>query len=461
MAVDAKGAAWPPFSARGAWIEWPVLPDPRTAILSSLLAQIEQSQWYATDELSRLQGRQLEKLIAYARQHSLYYRQCLPEQAGMDQLQALPLLSRSVLQQEIDSIHAAVIPREHGGYTETKSSGSTGRMVTVRRTEACMMFWLALTLREHLWHRRDFSRSLAVIRPNVAESDTDRRGVDLPDWGVPVNLLFTTGTAHALSLQTDVARQARWLEKLDPVYLLTFPTNLEALITYFRSSGIQLPSLREIRTVGETLSEALRTQARDFFGVGITDTYSSQELGVIALQCPDSALYHVMAENLIVEVLREDDSPCGPGEVGRVVVTDLHNFATPLIRYDTRDYAEVGLPCPCGRGLPTLTRIAGRSRNMLVFPDGRRFWPLVGAYRFRDVAPISQYQLIQTRIDTLEVRLVAQRPITPSEEAALAGLIHASLGYPFILQFRYFELEIPRGAGGKFEEFMCMLDDGT
>jgi phenylacetate-coenzyme A ligase PaaK-like adenylate-forming protein len=61
-----------------------------------------------------------------------------------------------------------------------------------------------------------------------------------------------------------------------------------------------------------------------------------------------------------VEVLDEEGRPCAPGETGRVVATSLNNFAMPLIRYETGDTAEVGAPCPCGRGLPVLTRIMGR-----------------------------------------------------------------------------------------------------
>ena len=104
--------------------------------------------------------------------------------------------------------------------------------------------------------------------------------------------------------------------------------------------------------------------------------YSSQEVGYIALECPTGESYHVQAENVLVEVLDDQDRPCSPGDVGRVVVTALHNFATPLLRYDIGDYAEVGAPCPCGRGLPALRRIMGRQRNMALLPTaaaaGRR-----------------------------------------------------------------------------------------
>ena len=95
---------------------------------------------------------------------------------------------------------------------------------------------------------------------------------------------------------------------------------------------------------------------------------------------------------------------------GRLVVTSLHNLATPLIRYEHRDHVEVGTPCSCGRGLPTIARILGRTRNMLTLPDGRQHWPLTGFMAFREIAPVRQYQFVQHTREEIEVRFVVDRP---------------------------------------------------
>jgi phenylacetate-CoA ligase len=221
--------------------------------------------------------------------------------------------------------------------------------------------------------------------------------------------------------------------------------------------GVSLPSLRHIRTIGETLSPQLREVARAFFHARVADGYSSQEIGYLACECPDAPLYHVMAETVIVEILDGSGARCREGQIGRVVVTDLHNFATPLIRYDIGDYAEPGPACPCGRGLPTLKRIYGRERNLILMPDGTRHWPLVGYARFREIAPINQFQLIQEDRESVTVRLVAARPLTSGEEDELRAHIQASLGFAFALRFAYFEAKIPAGPTGKFEEFICKV----
>lgn len=138
-----------------------------------------------------------------------------------------------------------------------------------------------------------------------------------------------------------------------------------------------------------------------------------------------------------------------------MVVSTLHNLAMPLLRYEIGDHAEVGGPCACGRGLHTITRVLGRTRNMLVMPDGTRRWPIVG-FPIRDVAPVVQHQLVQTSRDTIEVRLVVERRITPDEEAQLAQKVRTALGAEFDLRFSYVPA-IERSPVGKYEDFRSLV----
>ena len=94
---------------------------------------------------------------------------------------------------------------------------------------------------------------------------------------------------------------------------------------------------------------------------------------------------------------------------------------------------------------------------MLTLPGGERRWPLVGFDRYRDIAPVRQYQFVQYALDALEVRLVVERAVTGDEERQLAAVIRDALGYPFELKFSYFREPLARTAGGKFEEFISAL----
>jgi phenylacetate-CoA ligase len=164
-----------------------------------------------------------------------------------------------------------------------------------------------------------------------------------------------------------------------------------------------------------------------------------------------------MAETMLVEIINDDGEPCRPGEIGRVIATDLRNWATPLVRYEIADYAEASEPCPCGRGLPTLKRIVGRTRNLVMRPDGTRHWPYLGFVKFREVAPIIQYQFIQHDPLDIEVRLLTERPMTFDEETALRNVILAALNYPFTIRFTYLSERIAPSKAGKFEEFICWV----
>jgi phenylacetate-CoA ligase len=201
----------------------------------------------------------------------------------------------------------------------------------------------------------------------------------------------------------------------------------------------------------------LRQLVREIWGLPVMDVYSSKEAGIIALQCLEREHYHIQSESILVEILNDSNQPCTPGEIGRVVLTPLHNYATPLIRYDIGDYAEVGSPCPCGRGLPVLNRIYGRQRNMMVLPSGEKQWPGFRLGAWAKMGPIRQMQAIQKNRSQIEIKIVSTRPLIKAETEQLHRKITADFGGHFQISFRYVD-DIPRSKGGKYEDFICEVD---
>ncbi len=444
-------------------VRWPGIPSPQGAALLALQFQLEQSQWWSRARLEAGQFHQLRELLAHAAQTVPFYRNCLGV-AGIDPacdidpsaFARLPLLTRRDIQAQGAALVSHALPPGHGQMLEHKSGGSTGEPVRVFGTQLDSMFWLAQTLRDHLWHRRDFAGKLCVIRSRVAEDE--RSG-----WGPATDELFVMGPSAVLNIQNDPITQLEWLEKHNPDYLLSHPTNLRELAHLARRRGSKLPRLKEVRSFGETLPPELRQLCRDAWGVKVVDAYSAEEVGVIALQCPAHEHYHLQSEHLLVEVLDDQGKPCEPGEIGRVVVTALHNFAMPLIRYVLGDYAEVGAECDCGRGLPVLTRVLGRSRNMLTRPDGRRFWPSTPVIRYSGVAPIQQLQIVQHTPNAVEARFVVERALLPEEESAMITAIHEALGFPFAVTLTRVA-EIPRSPSMKYEDIISLVpvrDEGA
>ncbi|MDQ7008381.1 MAG: phenylacetate--CoA ligase family protein, partial [Acidobacteriota bacterium] len=349
-------------------IAWPALPGAAGEALVCLLYQFERSQWWPETALRAAQWRQLRILLRHARRHCPGYRHRLPAEPDPAGWREIPVLTRQQLQQEAASLRSEAPPEAHGRRLRFATTGSTSRPVEVERSELALLMAEAMVVRDHLWHQRDLGGKLAVITTKVGQGEHS-------EWGGAVSSAFITGPAATLDIRAEPAAQLSWLRRQQPAYLLSHPSNIDSLARLSLERGEHLPGLRGVRSFGEALPEGLRERVRRAWGVPLADTYSCEEAGTIALQCPQHARYHCMAEHLLVEVVDEAGQPCGPGEWGRVLLTTLHNYAMPLIRYEIGDYAELGAPCPCGRGLPVLRRILGRRRNMLVTPDGRRHWP--------------------------------------------------------------------------------------
>jgi phenylacetate-CoA ligase len=441
-------------------ITWPAIPGPDAARRLAVLQQLETNQWRTADAIREGQFHQLNELVRHAARTVPFYRQRLREAdlAGErpitpEDWRQLPLLTRSDIQTAGDSLVSTAVPRAHGQTSKASTSGSTGMPVTVIGTGVTRFFWEVITLREHLWHGRDLAARMAVIRRVRGGAAAYPQGLVQPQWSPAVASVYASGPIHVLDIEASVAQQAEWLARTDPHYLRGYPTNLLSLARHCARHGVQLPNLRQCIAFGELLQPEVREACRDTWGVEIADTYSSQEIGYIALQAPGHEHHLVQAEFALVEVLDRHGRPCGPGEVGRVVVTGLHNFAMPLLRYDIGDYAEVGGPCPSGRGLPVLTRIMGRQRNMLVDRAGNEYWPAFGVRSMIAIAPIRQFQLAQVAVDKVEARLVPERPLRADEQAELRAHLAARMPASVTVELKLLE-DIPRTAGGKYEDFV-------
>jgi phenylacetate-CoA ligase len=425
---------------------WPAIGTPQASAKIALLRQLDESQWLPQERLQELQRSQLKLLLAHAAATSPYYRARWGSAPHVGDLAQLPLLTRRDIQDSYEELKSERLPREHGRTAEVRTSGSTGAPIRVLSTQLAELFWNSITLREHSWHRRDFNGKLAAIRHGID-------GAKSSNWGKATAGVVATGPALGLGIQADTDSQLAWLERERPDYLLTFPSNAAELARSCLRAGIKLPGLREVRTMGEALAEQTRQLCRDAWDVPVVDFYSAEEVGYIALQCPEHEHYHAQAETRIVEVLDESGNPCLPGQTGRVVVTDLNNFAMPLVRYEIGDIAEVGEPCPCGRGLPVLSRILGRVRNMLTAADGKRYFPTFGTRSMPGVEKLRQHQFVQKSFTLVEARLVVAEPFDAQVESALREHVLSRLPSGFEVKFVYVD-SIARSPSGKFEDFV-------
>ncbi len=441
---------------------WPAVPTPVAANKLALLFQMEQNQWLPPEEIAARQFDQLHEILGFAARTVPHYRRLLgadfsPGDVDPRNWRELPLLSRKALHESSSELRSEDMPKAHGRSFPIRTSGSTGMVVEVQGTDLTSLFWQVFCLRDHTWHRRDLRQTLCSIRYQREPALKGPTGSAAKGWGPATDDVAITGPSVNYDILLGVSHLAERLRLDRPAYLLSHPSLISGLATHCREHEIVLPDLREVRTMGESADDSLRELCRTAWDVPVVDMYSCQEAGYLALQCPDHPHYHVQSENVLLEVVDDHGLPCAPGAVGRVLVTSLNNFATPLIRYEIGDYAEVGAACSCGRGLPVLKRIMGRYRSLLTLPDGTRRWPRLGyESRLQEVAPIELMQMVQTGVEEISVRLVTARALDTTETRALTAFIQDKLGHPFRLSFDYVDT-IRNPANGKIEQFISLL----
>ncbi|MBF0266642.1 MAG: phenylacetate--CoA ligase family protein, partial [Gammaproteobacteria bacterium] len=366
----------------------------------------------------------------------------------------LPILTRDEIQLTPTQFISNQIPPQHGQLNDINTSGSTGKSVQLKTTQITSLFWKVNTLRDHLWHKRDFRKSLAVIRLLNTKDISQIHQSD--NWGPSTSAITQTGPLYSLDIRNTIKQQVLFLQQYQPDYLLTYPSNAKALAEYYEQKSLTPPDFSELRVFGESLSESSRMFCEKIFNTKLVDVYSCQEAGYLALQCPEHNHYHVQSESVYVEILNDHNLPCMPGEIGRVVISSLHNFATPIIRYELGDYAEVGNPCSCGRGLLVIKKILGRIRNMLTYPNGEKAWPVFGTKQFWDIARIKQFQFIQDSKDQITMNYVADKVLDSNAEMQLTKHIQTNLRYQFDIVFQ-FQKNISKSNTGKFEDFISKV----
>ncbi len=443
---------WPPFAT-----------DP-AAPIARWATGLGSSQTWSAQRLLVGQQQQLQALARWAQASTPFYRDHARWRGPLQKLVAatpanfadrwrdLPIVAKADLRLQGPRFNSVRLPPGEEPADALRTSGSTGMPVEIKRSATARRMWQALTLREAYWQGRDLGARLGVAR-YLSKTRRGESGEVFPNWGPPFTPLHATGPRAVIHVGHSLDILDRWLEAARPQILLTYPSVLAGLMD--RREGRPPPGLVEASLISEPVSDALAERLKQDWSTKATQAYSAIDGGYLALQCELGRL-HVQSEAVYVELLRDDDQPCSPGETGRVVLTPLHNFATPLLRYSIGDYATAGGSCACGREHPVIDRVLGRERNLVRRPDGSVGWP-EGMGAVRKVAAVQQAQFVQTALDHVDVRVKLSRPLREGEHETLVGIVRRVLGYPFDVGIVEVQ-EVERGPTGKFEEFVSRLD---
>jgi len=380
-------------------------------------------------------------LAASRTRHYSFLRDASLLARAQESLEALPVLERCDLQADAQAFRNPLI---RGPMTPVKTSGSSGNPVEVS-ADADNIAWriasgFAVTT-EFGRSPRDLLVDIAA-RPHVMNPILARMG------------LFRNKT---LSLFDSEEGNYDKLRLMKPDILGRHPSTMSLMAGINDRYGNPI-RLKAVYCTGERLSPAVRSRISSSFACPVFDHYGTSETGSVAFECPEEHNLHVHP-SCIVEIVSDSGKPLRSG-TGEMLVTSLANMAMPLLRYKVGDRASWGADCPCGRTLPALGHIEGRSSDFIALPSGMaissRFLDLLAS-----IDGIPSHQVLQKSESLIVFRYSSEKEIPPLVSRKVSTLIKKGCrGESVAVEFERVG-HIPQGRGGKTDTFIPLRRQHT
>jgi phenylacetate-CoA ligase len=382
------------------------------------------------------QQKQFQNLLQHAAGRSAFWRKRIGDTRFKDiQLADLPILSRDDLIKQVESEGSLIRANETQTLIEHSTSGSTGRPVRFYQTERNTSYYLARTAACFFMEGRD----LSLNRTRFYQSkNTSKRGfvVKKDDgWLDPIQQLLLTGLNKNIEFfRPDIEALCKELER-DPVgYLIAMPRLLEEILQEKEAAFLKKVGVAMYISIGEPVPPEMRA-AFQSQNIPVRGSYSSEEVGPIGWECElTPGAYHVATSSVVVEMHGSFDM--SGANVGKVLVTHLHSYATPFIRYEIGDVATLSDRCVCGHDGPTLSNVHGRTKSLLKHADGRVSLFYLRGHELAKAARFDEYRVTQTNVKTIVVELGGRDSISLDEENRLLDLIRIHAGDGFEITIR-------------------------
>lgn len=417
--------------------------------------RLARDQFDAPEALERRRRERLGELVRHAAAHSPFHARRLRD-AGIDprgvrdiaDLRGLPLLTKADIRGGIDDILAAdhrredLVPAKTGGSTGTALHVYCDRRGVERRNGAALL--------ADTWSGWRLGQPMGAVWGNPPEPRTLRNRLRRACKDRIVYL--DTMRLDEASVREFVAGWRRLRPGLlyghaHSLYLLA--GMLEEMGERLRPDGIVATSMMLLQPEREVIERAFARQ--------VTNRYGCEEVSLIACECERHEGLHLNAEHAAVELLRDDGSPCAPGEDGRIVITEFVNLGMPMLRYEVGDHGVLhDRPCPCGRPSPLLRTVTGRTADFLVAADGSRVAGISLIENTLTRYPgIAQLQVVQEVVGRVELNVVRAAGWDEAVAAALTGVFRDSLGGA-VVALRFVDT-IPREPNGKYRFSICRV----
>ena len=412
------------------------------------MRRLERQQWLAPEQLRQIQLERLNALLARAWAEVPFLRSywgdhgCRPAALhDVGELAAYPILTKQLIRENYEGMTS---PRERATALEKTTGGSTGEPLRLRYSVESYAARNAAMWRGYRW----------------AGTDLGRRTLYL--WGVSPNLGLKTRlrdwafhTAHNRRMlnsfhltRDNAASYAATIHAYRPRTIVAYVAPAVALARYLLDSGTRIAAPDAIVTGAEALDETQRQLIETAFGAPVFNTYGAREFGLMGAECPEKTGMHTTIDQLVVETV-DDAGRAVYGTPGHVLITDTTNHAMPFVRYRNGDVATCSdLTCPCGRGLPLLASIHGRTLDLIRTRDGRILPGVFFPHVLKDYDAVDHFQAVQHDLDRIEVKIVLRQGCPAPDLAHMRQALTTALGEAIRLELNVVD-SLPLTAAGK------------
>jgi len=410
------------------------------------LRELQRTQWLTREEIQQLQQERLQALIAHAYENVPYYRRIFQERGlspsdikTTGDLTKLPVLTRQDVRDNFDDLIAINYTRKEMKLSAT--GGTTGEPLQFFIPKDTGWSWGAW-YRGMGWYGFEPGDKYAEIWSHPYKKTI------LMDVGGAIGRFcrrYILQSALKMS-EEQLALFVNRLRKFRPKALIAYPSAAYVLAEYIKQTNVSNLKFEVVVTTGEKLYDHHKQTIKEAFNCDVFEYYGGGEVLSIAYECQEHHKYHITAENVILEFLR-DGKLASPGETGSIVVTDLHNYVMPFIRYQNGDLGvSSNRSCACGRGIPLLESVEGRITDVIVYKGGFISSPILTTI-FKNL-PVKQYQIVQEELGEMTIKIVRADGYSTVHTDYIVDTIHKYAGKDIKIDIQFVDL-IPLTNAGK------------
>lgn len=380
-------------------------------------------QWASLKENEDYARTELYNILEYAIQNIPYYKDfaqkhaiTISKKTIFEDLRKFPILTKDIARKEFDNLYK-IIPGLD--YYFNNSGGSTGEPVKIMQDKRYWAESYAVGRLQYEWADYQFGEPLIKLWGSEADIMKEKKHFKnrFASWMRSTYILNTFKMDEKSMLE-----HIKFINKKKPKLLLAYVQSIDELARFIKQHDIKVHQPKAIMTSAGTLYQKTRSIVQEVFGCKIFDRYGSREVGPIACECEEHKGLHIASMTHYVEVLNKKMQPCKEGESGELYITLLSNYTMPLIRYQIGDLGVyTNKKCACGRGLPILKQVVGRTNSLLRTNKGVFDSVAISAllYYYEGNTPFqsfSKYQIIQESKSKIIFKVIVKKKALWKEE---------------------------------------------